>query len=81
MREYVDPAIRNNVLVLSLASTTPRNNEKRDYPMNGQKLKRGHLEVYKQFQMSICKQEIQFGENVKILKAINRKNSSNRLTF
>lgn len=55
--EYVDPAIRYNVLVQFLASTTPRNNEKRYYPMNDQKLKRVHLEVWKQSQMSICKKK------------------------
>lgn len=43
--EYVDPATGYSALVQSLALTTPRNNEKHDYPKNGQKLKRGHHEV------------------------------------
>lgn len=58
--EYVDPATGYNVLVQSLASTTPRNNGKHDYPMNGQKLKRGHHEVCKQFQMLFCKEKYNF---------------------
>lgn len=78
--EYADPAIGYNVLVQFLASTTPRNNEKHYYPMNGQKLKRDHLEVWKQFQMSICKEKYNL-ENVNILNAISRPISSNRLTF
>lgn len=78
--EYVDPAIGYNVLVQFLASTTPRNNEKRYYPMNDQKLKRGHLEVWKQSQMSICKKKHKL-KNVNILNAINKPISSKGLTF
>jgi hypothetical protein len=48
--------------------------------MNGQKLKRGHLEVWKQSQMSICKNKHKL-KNVNILNAINKPISSNCLTF
>jgi hypothetical protein len=48
--------------------------------MNGQKLKRGHLEVWKQSQMSICKNKHKL-KNVNILNAINKPISSNCLIF
>lgn len=78
--ECVDPAIRYNVLGQFLASTTLRNNEKHYYPMNGQKLKMGPLEVCKQSQMSICKKKHKL-KNVNILVAINKPISSICLTF
>lgn len=78
--EYVDPAIRYNVLGQFPASATLRNNEKHYYPMNGQKLKMGPLEVWKRSQMSICKKKYKL-KNVNILIAINKLISSNCLTF